>query len=47
MTKYEKLSNQLLKAVFNNHTPATNNKRVNQIAKQMRYMENSHKKVAD
>lgn len=47
MTKYEKLSNQLLKAVFNKYTPATNNKRVNQITKQMRYMENSHKKVAE
>lgn len=37
--QYEFLQNQLMKAVFNKYTPATNRKRVDKIAAQMRYLE--------
>ena len=37
--KYERLQNQLMKAVFNKYTPATNRKRIDKIATQMRYLE--------
>lgn len=37
--QYERLQNQLMKAVFNKYTPATNHKRIDKIAAQMRYLE--------
>lgn len=37
--KYEHLQNQLIKAVFNKYTPATNRKRIDKISTQMRYLE--------
>lgn len=37
--QYERLQNQLMKAVFNKYTPATNRKRIDKIAAQMRYLE--------
>ena len=37
--QYETLQNQLMKAVFNKYTPATNRKRINKIAARMRYLE--------
>lgn len=37
--QYERLQNQLMKAVFNKYTPATNRKRIDKIATQMRYLE--------
>ena len=37
--QYELLQNQLMKAVFNKYTPATNRKRIDKIANQMRYLE--------
>ena len=37
--RYEALQKQLLKACFNKYTPATNNRVINKIAAQMRYLE--------
>ena len=37
--QHETLKKNLLKACFNKHTPATNRKRINKIANQMRYLE--------
>lgn len=37
--QYERLQKNLLKACFNKYTPATNRKRINKIAAQMRYLE--------
>ena len=37
--RYEALQKQLLKACFNGKTPATNNRVINKIAAQLRYLE--------
>lgn len=37
--RYENLKYNLLKACFNKYTPATNRKRIDKIATQMRYLE--------
>lgn len=37
--QYENLKKNLFKACFNNYTPATNRKRIDKIAAQMRYFE--------
>lgn len=37
--RYEALQKQLLKICFNGKTPATNNRVINKIAAQLRYLE--------
>lgn len=37
--QYETLKKNLLKACFNNYTPATNRNRIDKFANQMRYLE--------
>lgn len=37
--QYETLRKNLLKACFNKYTPATNRKRIDKFANQMRYLE--------
>lgn len=37
--QYENLKRNLAKACFNKYTPATNRKRIDKIATQMRYLE--------
>lgn len=37
--QYKHLQNQLMKAVFNKYTPATNRKQIDKIVARMRYLE--------